>query len=654
MLQNRGGYGVREVAHHPEAPGGTPAAKLAQIQGQNVAIEEFDPGTAESLPQLRAEKGIHLYPDVAAPLANQAPGQGAGAAPDLQDGIALFHTQAGHDLPGQGGVFQEVLSQPLVGPHGLLLHRWRRICTLNCLCCPAPACPARRSGNRASGLRAFGLAELNPVEPDGSRKGGMRIQFVASEVAPWAKTGGLGDVLGALPKTLRQLGQEVSVVLPRYRGIQAGRRRIASLTVPLGDRLRFCPVYEVTRRQVRFFFIDYPPFYDRDGLYQAGQREHPDNAERFALLSLAALELAKRSASAPDVIHCHDWHTSLIPAYLKTIYASDPFFRRTRTLLTIHNLAYQGKFPRSTQKKISLSTQRLNSGQLEQSGKLNFLKAGLVFADGINTVSRKYSREILTPEYGSGLEGVLRTRAGELTGILNGADYDQWDPETDPNLAANYSAQSPQGKQACKRDLLETYGLPGEGRRPLVGIVSRLTGQKGFDLLPHAAPKFIADGFSLVVLGTGDERYARFFRGLQQKFPDYVSVKIMYHDGLAHKVEAGADLFLMPSRYEPCGLNQIYSLKYGTVPVVRATGGLDDTIEDYRDDGGGNGFKFRNYDSEELLQTMRRALRVYRSPDRWRDLVGNCMGLDFSWEVAARSYLELYRSLIGKADRGAE
>ncbi len=496
--------------------------------------------------------------------------------------------------------------------------------------------------------------ELNPVESDGARKGGMRILFVASEVVPWAKTGGLGDVLGALPKTLRQLGQDVSVVLPRYRGIEAGRRRMASLTVPLGDRLRFCPVYETTRRQVRCFFIDYPPYYDRDGLYQAGRRDYPDNAERFALLSLAALELAKRSASPPDVIHCHDWHTALIPAYLKTIYASDPFFHRTRTLLTIHNLAYQGKFPKATLPKISLSARGLNPAQLELSGKLNFLKAGLVFADRINTVSRKYSREILTPEYGSGLEGVLKTRAGELTGILNGADYDQWDPETDRNLAANYSARSPEGKLACKRDLLETYGLPRDGRRPLVGIVSRLTGQKGFDLLPHAAPEFIAEGFSMVVLGTGEERYARFFRGLQKKFPDYVSVKIMYHDGLAHKVEAGADLFLMPSRYEPCGLNQIYSLKYGTVPVVRATGGLDDTIEDYREDGSGNGFKFSNYDSEELLQTMRRALRVYRSPQRWKHLVGNCMGLDFSWEVASRSYLELYRSLLAEANQGAE
>ena len=496
--------------------------------------------------------------------------------------------------------------------------------------------------------------ELNPVESDGARKGGMRILLVASEVVPWAKTGGLGDVLSALPKTLRQLGQDVSVVLPRYRGIEAGRRRMASLTVPLGDRLRFCPVYETTRRQVRCFFIDYPPYYDRDGLYQAGRRDYPDNAERFALLSLAALELAKRSASPPDVIHCHDWHTALIPAYLKTIYAADPFFHRTRTLLTIHNLAYQGKFPKSTLPKISLSARGLNPAQLEQSGKLNFLKAGLVFADRINTVSRKYSREILTPEYGSGLEGVLRTRAGELTGILNGADYDQWDPETDRNLAANYSARSPEGKQACKRDLLETYGLPRDSRRPLVGIVSRLTGQKGFDLLPHAAPEFIAEGFSMVVLGTGEERYARFFRGLQKKFPDYVSVKIMYHDGLAHKIEAGADLFLMPSRYEPCGLNQIYSLKYGTVPVVRATGGLDDTIEDYREDGSGNGFKFSSYDAEELLQTMRRALRVYRSPQRWKHLVGNCMGLDFSWEVASRSYLELYRSLLADANQGEE
>lgn len=474
----------------------------------------------------------------------------------------------------------------------------------------------------------------------------MRILFVASEAVPWAKTGGLADVIGALPHSIRRLGHDVSVVLPKYRGIQARRRRIPSLTIPLGDQLRFCPVYEAKSHDVRFFFVDYPHYYDREGLYQASQRDHPDNGERFALLCLTALEFAKRSASAPDVIHCHDWHTALIPAYLKTIYGSDPFFRHTRTLLTIHNLAYQGKFPKETLQKISLSSDLFHPDKLELLGKVNFLKAGLVFADKINTVSRKYSREIMTAEFGSGLESLLRKRAPDLTGILNGADYDRWNPETDPFLVSNFSAQSLEGKQACKQDLLKIYGLQQTENRPLVGIVSRMTGQKGFDLLSEAAPKFIGDGFSLVVLGTGEDRYTRFFQGLQQEFPDHVGVRIMYDDALAHKIEAGADLFLMPSRFEPCGLNQIYSLKYGTVPVVRATGGLDDSIEDYREGGSGNGFKFSQYDSGELLQTLRRALQVYRTPKRWTELVKGCMGLDFSWSVASRGYLDLYRSLV--------
>ena len=455
----------------------------------------------------------------------------------------------------------------------------------------------------------------------------------------------MADVLGALPRSIKQLGHDVFVVLPKYRGIKAKRKNLPSLSIPLGDQPKYCPVYEAKSNEVPFFFVDYPQYYDREGLYQEGQRDHSDNAERFALLSMAALELSKRLGSPPDVIHCHDWHTALIPAYLKTIYASDPFFRRTRTLLTIHNLAYQGKFPKETLPRIALPTHLFNPEQFEFSGVVNLLKTGLLFADKISTVSRRYSREILTPEFGCGLEVLLQKRSGDLNGILNGVDYDQWNPETDPFLASNFSAQSLQGKQVCKKDLLGIYGLQAAENRPLVGIISRLIGQKGFDLLAQTAPKFIGEDFSLVVLGTGEDKYAQFFKDLQQAFPNYVGVRIMYDDALAHKIEAGADLFLMPSRFEPCGLNQIYSLKYGTVPVVRATGGLDDSIEDYGEDGRGNGFKFSKYDSGELLQALRRAFQVYRTPERWKELMRRCMKLDFSWSVASRDYQELYRSL---------
>jgi starch synthase len=327
------------------------------------------------------------------------------------------------------------------------------------------------------------------------------------------------------------------------------------------------------------------------------------------------------------------------------LYRNDPFFRTTKTLLTIHNLAFQGIFPRSVLSQVSLPESLFNPEQMEFYGNVNFLKGGILFADKLSTVSQKYSREIRTSEFGSGLEGVLLKRAADLTGILNGVDYSRWEPATDPWLSASYSAENLDGKIACKRDLLKEFEIQDSVERPLIGIVSRLVDQKGFDLLFEVADTIVTEGASLVVLGTGEEKYCRFFLELRQRHPRYVGAKIAYDERLAHKIEGGADMFLMPSRFEPCGLNQIYSLKYGTVPLVRATGGLDDTIVDYSTSEEGNGFKFSTYSPRALLDAVRRAMRVYQNRDQWEALMKKGMEQNFSWRRSAERYLDLYQSL---------
>lgn len=475
----------------------------------------------------------------------------------------------------------------------------------------------------------------------------MRILYVASEAVPFAKTGGLADVVGSLPKSMKELGHEAVVVIPRYRGIRVKEPPLSSLTVPLGGVWRFCSICEAEKAtEVRFFLVDYPDYFDREHLYQTSNQDYADNSERFAFLSLAALEFAKRAPKPPDIIHCSDWQSSLVPVYLKTLYRNDPFFRKTKTLLTIHNLAFQGIFSRSVLSRISLPEELFHPELMEFYGNVNFLKGGILFADKLSTVSLKYSREIRTHEFGSGLEGVLLKRAGDLTGILNGVDYSDWNPATDPWLVSHYTADNLEGKKACKADLLKEFQIQDSLARPLIGIVSRLVDQKGFDLLYEVAAAIVGEGASLVILGTGEEKYCRFFLELQRKYPLHVGARITYDEGLAHKIEGGADVFLMPSRFEPCGLNQIYSLKYGTVPVVRATGGLDDTIIDYSQlPEEGNGFKFATYSPEELLDTVRRALQVYQDRDRWKALMRRGMGQDFSWRRSAERYLDLYQSL---------
>ena len=483
----------------------------------------------------------------------------------------------------------------------------------------------------------------------------MKIVFVASECVPFSKTGGLADVVGALPKCLAGRGHEVSVVLPRYRKTPAGPVLLRNLSIPVGEELHFPDIQDGRAQEgVRYFFVDYPPFFDREGLYVDGGADYPDNAQRFALFARAALELMKRTG-VPELIHCHDWQSALVPVLLKSQHAKDPALGRVPVVFTVHNLGYHGLFPRQTLAALGLPESLFTMEALEFYGQVNLLKGGLVFADFVSTVSRKYAQEIQTEEYGHGLDGVIRHRAATVTGIVNGVDYSQWSPETDKFLAANYSVEKLDGKRACKKDLLEQFRLPAADlKKPLVGIVSRFATQKGFDLIAEVADELMENDLKVVALGTGEPEFEQLFRELAERFPKKFAVRIAYDNALAHKIEGGSDMFLMPSRYEPCGLNQIYSLKYGTVPVVRATGGLDDTIEPFDSrTGRGTGFKFAEYAGEALLDCVEQAVHVYgRNPEAWRRLMENGMRKDFSWNASAADYERLYQQVVkGAAPR---
>ena len=474
----------------------------------------------------------------------------------------------------------------------------------------------------------------------------MKILFVASEGLPFSKTGGLADVVEALPKALVLLGHEVAVLLPRYRNNKVTARIVPSLTIPLGSRLRFPALAEGSVIEgVRYFFVDDPEYFDRDALYGDKKGDYPDNGERFAEFSRAAIEFAKH-IWLPDILHCHDWQSALVPVYLKTLYSEDPALRNVATVFTIHNLGFQGLFPRTTLESIGLPATLFTPQGMEFYGKVSYLKGGLVFADSLTTVSRKYAQEIQTPEYGAGMEGVIHDRADRLTGILNGVDYSAWSPETDTYIAVNYTARNPGGKRVCKKDLLETFRMPAENlSRPLIGIVSRFADQKGFDLIAEVADELLQENLAITALGTGEPKYEKLFLSLAERFPNQVGVRIAYDNAIAHKIEAGADMFLMPSLYEPCGLNQIYSLRYGTVPVVRATGGLDDTIEAFDPaTGHGTGFKFQPYKGQALLECVREALKTFQDPRAWRIVQANGMAKDYSWKASAVEYVRLYDS----------
>jgi starch synthase len=475
----------------------------------------------------------------------------------------------------------------------------------------------------------------------------MRILFVASEGLPFSKTGGLADVVEALPKALVAQGHEVAVVLPRYRGTEGSAVVIPSLTIPMGGaRLRFPAIADgALIGGVRYFFVDDPAYFDREGLYGTAGKDYPDNAERYAEFCRAAIEVAKHIWPA-DVFHCHDWQTALVPVLLRTSYSDDPTVKNIPVVFTIHNMGYHGQFARDVLERVGLPPTVFHPEGLEFYGSVNLLKGGLVYSDYLTTVSRKYAQEIQTKEFGHGLDGVARKRADRLVGILNGVDYGAWNPANDELIAANYSAKDLTGKQACKEDLLRAFGLPHEHlERPVVGIVSRFADQKGFDLIAEKAHELMKEDLVLAVLGTGDRKYEKLFGALATTYPGHVGLKIAYDNTVAHKVEAGADMFLMPSRYEPSGLNQMYSLKYGTVPIVRATGGLDDSIEPFDvEHGTGTGFKFYEYSGDALLYAVRQALHHYVDERIWKRIQLNGMAKDFSWKGSAREYANLYEA----------
>jgi starch synthase len=479
----------------------------------------------------------------------------------------------------------------------------------------------------------------------------MHIVFAASECVPYVKTGGLADVVGALPPQLVKLGHRVTVYLPFYRPIQKRfpepRYVIPSITIPFEYYNRFVGVVDGGLVEgVQFYFLDCPELFDREGLYSSPQGDYWDNWERFALYSRAVLEASKQ-LGVPDVFHAHDWQAAMVVVYLRTLYYFDPVLRRAASVITIHNAAYQGAFPPQTTERLLFPWDIFTKDKVEHYDTFNFLKGSLVYSDVITTVSRKYAEEIQTKEFGETLEGVLQNRAHDLYGILNGVDYGKWNPATDPHIAAHYTANKMAGKQKCRQDLLHAFGLEHiTAATPVLGIVSRFATQKGFDLLAQIAPELAQRDIALVALGTGEGYYEDFFRVFAKSYPKKVAVKIGYDDTLAHKIEAGSDIFLMPSRYEPCGLNQIYSLKYGTVPVVRATGGLDDTIEEWNQKTGvGTGFKFDSLLPQDFLSAIDRALGAYRKAI-WPQIIRNGMRKNYDWSAPAKEYAEVYKLVV--------
>jgi starch synthase len=454
-------------------------------------------------------------------------------------------------------------------------------------------------------------------------------------------------VTGALPKALQKLGAEVRVILPKHKGIEDQKfpmqYRNLNISCQVSQSMVEGEIVESSYDGVTAYLVEKDEYYYRDYLYSTPDGDYLDNAERFVFFSKSILEAIKATGFVPDVLHCNDWETALAPVFLRTVYKDDPVLKNISTVFTIHNLGYQGIFWHHDMHLLNMGWEYFTPDYLEFFGNINFLKGGIIFSDIISTVSKRYSEEIQTQEFGYGLDGILRTRRKDLYGIINGIDYEDWNPEKDRFLPAQYSAGRMDNKAICKRALQEAFGLPADDRVPLIATISRLADQKGFDLISSSLEEMVALGAQYVILGTGERKYHEIFTELAKAFPRSFSIKIAYDNGLAHLIEAGADMFLMPSRYEPCGLNQLYSLKYGTVPVVRAVGGLDDSIADYGSEtSGGTGFKFHEYTKEAMLDAIKRALKVYGNSEEWRALAKKCMAADFTWERSAQEYLDLY------------
>jgi starch synthase len=489
---------------------------------------------------------------------------------------------------------------------------------------------------------------VNPVPVPAERR---RVLMIGSEALPFAKTGGLADVLGALPPALARLGWDATVALPKYRGVDAGAI-LERFPVTVGGFTRDVAVHEAPLADgARAWLVDCPDLFDREAPYGVGGTDYPDNALRFAMLVRATLEFAGRQSPAPSIVHAHDWQAGLAPVYLKTLYATHPVLGGTPSVFTIHNLAYQGLFDGDWLPRLDLGWELFTLDRLEYWRRISFLKGGINYADMITTVSPRYAEEIQTPPLGFGFDGILRQRRADLVGILNAIDTTEWDPARDRYLPEPYSAAALGGKKASKAAVMARYGLSTDDeamKRPLIGMVSRMVDQKGFDLIAALAGRFPELDASFVVLGTGEARYQDLWTLLAARFADRIGARIGFDEGLAHLIEGGADVFLMPSQFEPCGLNQMYSLRYGTVPVVRQVGGLADTVRDYGSSQKPNGFVFRDYTPSALLDALTRALTLYRDRRKWRNLQVVGMREDHSWDRSAGEYVKMYeRALAG-------
>jgi len=478
----------------------------------------------------------------------------------------------------------------------------------------------------------------------------MNIVFAASECTPWANTGGVADVVSDLSKVLSALGHKVTVYIPYYRQVAKAVPKppvvLESVTIPFSYYNRFARIVDGGKANgVQVYFVDCPELFDRESFYATPSGEYPDNDERFGAFSRAVIETTKL-LGVPDIFHVHDWQAAMVSVFLRSLYYFDPVFRHVPSVLTIHNAGYQGWFPPRSIEKLLLPWDMFTYDKLENYDKLNFLKGGIVYSDAITTVSRKYAEEIQTSEYGNGLQEVLRKRKADLFGILNGADYSEWNPATDPYIAAHYTAEKLEGKKECRRDLLHAFGFDGvKDETAVIGVVSRFATQKGFDFIVDIMDRLVQQDMVLVMLGNGEEYYEKLLCEIALRYPSKVKVQVKFDNVISHKVEAGSDIFLMPSRYEPGGLNQIYSLKYGTVPIVRATGGLDDTVHE-EPEGGGDGFKFQGYDSGALMAAIERALKVFQDKKQWSAMMERGMAQDFSWEKPAQEYTRIYERVI--------
>jgi starch synthase len=482
------------------------------------------------------------------------------------------------------------------------------------------------------------------------------ILFVASEAVPFVKTGGLGDVIGALPKEISSLEYSVKVILPFYHSIKEGNYNINTLPIESNVEVnhQIYPYQFLSFKDkinsIEYIFVRNEFLFDRDGLYTDPEtnQDYKDNDDRFIFFARAILDGLKDFSWRADIIHVNDWQTGLIPTFLKTEYKDDPFYENIKTVLTIHNLAYQGNFNNRAFTKLNLPKNLFfPTSPFEFYGKVNFLKAAIYYSDKITTVSPNYAKEIQTEKYGCGLDGVLKTREKDILGILNGVDYKIWSPSRDKKIPHNYIPENLSGKQMNKVDLLNYAGLPVRDRTPLIGIISRLADQKGFDLVAQIVDKLFELDIQMIVLGTGDKKYHDLFSKAEKKYPDKCKVYLKFDDKLAHFIEAGSDIFLMPSKYEPCGLNQMYSLKYGTVPIVHKVGGLADTVTDLNESGDkGTGFVFDKYDSDILFETIERAVSYYKRQRLWIKIMKRGMSLDFSWKQSALKYQKIYNQLI--------